>query len=234
MIMNVKPLVVASFVFSAAVHMPAFIFLEQYYFGHSADHVQSKESPVFTYVPPERDLRVKKVVRPFVETVKKVLSPLAKSNDSITKEIERPVAEKGGLSKTDEEILAELIGLSSSAQVSQVIPPTVEDVDFSDASVREAFFDYYDLLSTLIARFAVYPEDARRQRLEGVAYVSFTLRRNGLLSEILLRQSSGYGILDRSAMSAVQNAAPFPPLPLEINKDTLRINVPISFEIQSK
>jgi periplasmic protein TonB len=231
--MDIKPLIAATFIFSAAVHMPIVFFLEHYYFGSLAHSSQSKESPVFSYVPEERDLQIKKIARPFVETVKESVRPQQDSTEPESQKHLKPTQQKKHISRTGDEILAELIGLSSMAQVSQVIPPTVENVDLSDSTVRQAFFNYYDLLSTLIARFAVYPEDARRQKLEGVAYVSFLLRKNGSLGEILLRHSSGYGLLDRSAMSAVQNAAPFPPLPVEINKDTIRINVPISFEIQT-
>jgi len=228
--MNPKSLIVATFLFSTVLHVPLYSYLDSLYFPHQTDLAMKNKQSTFTYVPRKRNMRVTKVPRAIVQKLKqskpikqivKKIVPQKKTNE---------LAVKTAL-KTDADILDELMAIRPKAAVSRIIPPIVDNIDLSNDSIREAFFTYYDLLSTLIARFAVYPEDARLKRAQGVSYVSFLLRQNGSLGDILLKQSSGHGSLDRSALSAVQNAAPFPPLPIELRKDTIRINVPISFEI---
>ncbi len=106
-----------------------------------------------------------------------------------------------------------------------------EDIDFNDAVEKEAFMSYYEVLSSLIGSYAVYPYDAKLEGVGGTAYISFVLNRNGSVSEIELLNSSGDSRLDRAAVNAVANASPFPPLPEKVRKDKLRLNVPISFEL---
>jgi TonB family protein len=228
--MDSKSIIIASFLLSSALHVPLYAFVDSFYFPDHSQQSVEKTQPTFTYVPLEREVRVTKVQPSYVEQRKESnpIKQIAHTNMPPKKGSEPT---KDFIDKTDADILDELLALTPKAAVSRVIPPTVDDLDLSNTTVREAFFSYYDLLSTLIARFAVYPEDARIKRIEGVAYVSFLLRQNGSLGDVLLRQSSGNGLLDRSALSAVQNAAPFPPLPIELHRDRIRINVPISFEI---
>lgn len=47
------------------------------------------------------------------------------------------------------------------------------------------------------------------------ATVSFSLGANGKISNLVLKQSSGDDSFDRSAMTSVQNAVPYTPLPIE-------------------
>jgi periplasmic protein TonB len=43
---------------------------------------------------------------------------------------------------------------------------------------------------------------------------------NGEVKEIVLLKSSGYSLLDEAAKQSVRLAAPFPPFPAEIRRDT--------------
>jgi protein TonB len=59
-----------------------------------------------------------------------------------------------------------------------------------------------------------YPFAAEQRRIQGVATVRFRLSPDGgLLSEPTISTSSGFSILDRAALQAVQQAAPFPRFP---------------------
>jgi len=57
------------------------------------------------------------------------------------------------------------------------------------------------------------------------AIITFHIQRDGSLSDLRIGQSSGYNSFDLAALRAVQNAAPFPPLPRAYNHDDLGIHL---------
>jgi protein TonB len=72
-----------------------------------------------------------------------------------------------------------------------------------------------------------YPQRARRRNLEGVVKVIFTIGDRGELVSISVSTSSGSRILDRSAIKAVQTAAPFDPPP----KGSVTLELPIKYKL---
>lgn len=72
-----------------------------------------------------------------------------------------------------------------------------------------------------------YPQMARRQGWRGEVRLEFTLLANGEVQDLKLVQSSGYPLLDRQALRAVEAAAPFPP-PLA----TATITLPVQFRLE--
>lgn len=59
----------------------------------------------------------------------------------------------------------------------------------------------------------------------GEALVGFAVLRNGGVTDVRVESSSGEGAFDQSAMEAVQEAAPFPPLPREFPDGFLKVHV---------
>jgi TonB family protein len=57
------------------------------------------------------------------------------------------------------------------------------------------------------------------------AIISFHIQRDGTLSGLRVSESSGYNSFDLAALRAVQNAAPFPPLPRAYSHDDLGVNL---------
>jgi protein TonB len=64
-----------------------------------------------------------------------------------------------------------------------------------------------------------YPEEARG-KVYGSLRMTVAVRKDGSLVEALLDKSSGSAVLDRAARRIVNMAAPFPPFPPEIARDT--------------
>lgn len=85
-------------------------------------------------------------------------------------------------------------------------------------------FGYYrDLLEQMVARkWKTTDVDPRLQTAPPVI-VTFTIRRNGAASDVRLEQPSGNRALDDSAMRAIYEAQPFPPLPAGYEKNDARI-----------
>jgi len=53
--------------------------------------------------------------------------------------------------------------------------------------------------------------------------VTFTIRRDGVISSVRIAQTSGNLTLDYSAQRAIADAAPFPPLPAGYDKNDVSI-----------
>jgi protein TonB len=85
-------------------------------------------------------------------------------------------------------------------------------------------------LLTHIARYRRYPEEARRDGLQGTVQVLFAMRRDGAVTDVWIRTSSGQSVLDAAAADAIRRAQPLPRIPSEL-PDRLTILVPVTFDI---
>jgi protein TonB len=94
-----------------------------------------------------------------------------------------------------------------------------------DAGLDE--IQYLNRIKQQIDDAKEYPRRARRRNLEGVVKVVFTIGGRGELVTISVSTSSGSRILDRSAIKAVQTAAPFDPPP----KGSLTLELPIKYQL---
>lgn len=74
-----------------------------------------------------------------------------------------------------------------------------------------------------------YPQEARSQRLEGVAMVRFSMDRRGRVLSVDLARSSGHAVLDREAIGLLRRAQPLPAPPAEVAGDPLSLTVPVEF-----
>lgn len=64
-----------------------------------------------------------------------------------------------------------------------------------------------------------YPDDARG-KYYGALRMTVAIRKDGSVAEAMVDQSSGSPVLDRAARRIVQLAAPYPPFPPDIARDT--------------
>ena len=62
-------------------------------------------------------------------------------------------------------------------------------------------------------------------RLDQEPIVRVEILRNGTIKPPRIEKSSGDSTFDRAALRAVQDASPFPPLPQEWTKQTLRVDL---------
>lgn len=75
-----------------------------------------------------------------------------------------------------------------------------------------------------------YPDQARREKLNGTLILDVAINAKGELVKIDLRQSSGHQILDDAAKRIVQLAAPFAPFPKILSRETDIIHITRSWE----
>ena len=73
-----------------------------------------------------------------------------------------------------------------------------------------------------------YPESAQKVGLQGRLALCFSIAKDGDLVRLTLLNSSGHSLLDKEALTAVRNAAPYFPLPERLNLS--RLNILATFE----
>lgn len=78
-----------------------------------------------------------------------------------------------------------------------------------------------------------YPLWARRNNIEGVVVVRFSLTKEGRVQKVELEKSSGHSVLDEAAVEAVLRGDPYPPVPEGVSGGELVGKVPIRFSLQS-
>ncbi|MEJ1959977.1 MAG: energy transducer TonB [Nitrosomonadales bacterium] len=65
-----------------------------------------------------------------------------------------------------------------------------------------------------------YPEAARLKKIYGSLQLTISIRADGSVESTEISRSSGQPILDAAAERIVKLAAPFPPFPADIRRDT--------------
>lgn len=97
---------------------------------------------------------------------------------------------------------------------------------------KDAMLRYQDIVKQKIESCRRYPVWAKRQGLEGVCYLTFTLLSNGMIQDIKIIHSSGFDILDEEVVSTVKRASPFKPIPEKFNCSSLLMEVAIVFQLK--
>jgi protein TonB len=72
---------------------------------------------------------------------------------------------------------------------------------------------------------ANYPQEAVKNNLFGDVRLKVSVRANGSVSDIQVLKSSGYRLLDRTAVDTVRKAEPFAPFPASIRDDTDQLDI---------
>ncbi|MGH9310399.1 MAG: energy transducer TonB [Vicinamibacterales bacterium] len=70
----------------------------------------------------------------------------------------------------------------------------------------------------------------QKQGAAGQSIVKFTIRRDGMLTNVELTQSSGQALLDLEARRAVHNTQQLPPLPREFTEPSLTIHLTFDYQ----
>ena len=114
-----------------------------------------------------------------------------------------------------------------------LLPPVAWSSLKAEASARERpirldtrepqYISYFTSIKRDIELVWEYPELALTHGLQGKLLLKFTISENGALERLRLLRSSGFSVLDKEAMRAVESASPFHPIPPWIGRDRLEI-----------
>jgi protein TonB len=80
-------------------------------------------------------------------------------------------------------------------------------------------------LAAWLAEHKTYPDEARRQGIEGNVTLRFSVDRSGHVIEVMVLRGSGSGILDSAAETMLNNAMLPPPVPAIQDRITMSVQV---------
>jgi len=86
-------------------------------------------------------------------------------------------------------------------------------------------------LKRLIEKNKTYPNSAKRLRQMGKVYLSFTILKNGKISNVQITKNSNFKKLNKAALEIMAKIQKFEPIPNELNKSTWNITVPVVYQI---
>ncbi len=102
-------------------------------------------------------------------------------------------------------------------------------VNLGDA--KQSFNEFLKAVRDRIKQVQRFPPRVRNLEDDSSTTVRFTLFKDGTIRNPRVTDSSGSKALDNAAIAAVQNAVPYPPFPEGQEGNSLRLELPIIFEL---
>ena len=99
-------------------------------------------------------------------------------------------------------------------------------------NTKQSKSDYIEYVKRTLDRNKTYPERALRYEEEGNVMITFQILKTGALTELRIKSSSGFPILDRQAMQIVKKSSPFKNFPPNFTENLLTIEVPMEFKLR--
>ncbi|MFH1784349.1 MAG: energy transducer TonB [bacterium] len=91
---------------------------------------------------------------------------------------------------------------------------------------------FAELIRKKIESVKLYPAHARMKNYTGEVHLRFLINTDGEVDKIKLVKSSGFDILDESAIKTVEKAAPFIPVPQILAASGVVVSLPIIFDLE--
>ncbi|MES9972109.1 MAG: energy transducer TonB [Candidatus Thiodiazotropha sp.] len=109
-------------------------------------------------------------------------------------------------------------------------PPPMPAVNLGLIQRLEA--EYKARLRRAIETNKGYPRRAVRMRQEGEVVVGFTIRRNGVIENLRIVESSGSKLLDKAARKAVEKTSGRLPFPDQLERNAWEFTIPINYSLR--
>jgi len=185
---------------------------------------EEKPKPPKPVEKPKKDDLVEKVKKPQKE--EKELKDLQKAIDEIRKKIALDEIQKRvALREKKEERVAPVAPLAPIAPLTPIVssPQT-------SASMESLLNKYYGIIWAKIQEEWTIPENLLKEKemVDIETIIVLIIDRDGKVQNSWFEKKSGNTIYDQSAMRAIMKAAPFPPLPKELNMKSFDIGIRFS------
>ena len=120
---------------------------------------------------------------------------------------------------------------TSLAQTEFNDPGNLELASVNLGDAKQAFNEFLKAVRARIKQVQRFPPRVRNLDDGSTTTVRFTLFKDGTIKNPVVTDSSGSKALDNAALAAVRNAVPYPPFPEEQEGNSLRLELPIIFEL---
>ena len=120
---------------------------------------------------------------------------------------------------------------STMAQVEFNDPGNLELASVNLGDAKQSFNEFLKAVRDRIKQVQRFPPRVRDLDEGTSTTVRFTLFKDGTIRNPVVTDSSGSSALDNAALAAVQNAVPYPSFPEGQDGNSLRLEIPIIFEL---
>lgn len=103
----------------------------------------------------------------------------------------------------------------------------------SDPKAKIAEADYFSLVSAHLNRKKKYPNQAKKAMQQGIVTVRFTVSRDGSVSGVSIKRSSGHALLDQATLDLMQRVAPLPKFPKSMARASVTLSLPIDYALKT-
>ncbi|HNX80713.1 MAG TPA: TonB family protein [Candidatus Omnitrophota bacterium] len=107
-----------------------------------------------------------------------------------------------------------------------------QDALTPDTALPEPLRGYATIVKQRILDNLTYPDVAKTGGFQGTTILSLHLTYLGELKDAVVKTSSGYQVLDASALAVAKALGTYPPFPPSIDKKDLWIDVPIAYRLE--
>ncbi|MDE0688373.1 MAG: energy transducer TonB [Candidatus Poribacteria bacterium] len=122
---------------------------------------------------------------------------------------------------------------TSLAQTEFNDPGNLELASVNLGDAKQSFNEFLKAVRDRIKQVQRFPPRVRNLDEGASTTVRFTLFKDGTIRNPAVTDSSGSTTLDNAAIAAVQNAVPYPPFPEGQEGSSLRLELPIIFELSN-
>ncbi|MFZ5447782.1 MAG: energy transducer TonB [Thermodesulfobacteriota bacterium] len=92
---------------------------------------------------------------------------------------------------------------------------------------------YLKEIRRLLEKHKDYPWEARQRHIQGVTVITFTISSAGTVESYRVSRSSGKDILDEATRQTIRRVGKFPPIPTELNRQNITIEIPLAFRLKT-
>ena len=110
-------------------------------------------------------------------------------------------------------------------------PGNLELASVNLGDAKQSFNEFLKAVRDRIKQVQRFPPRVRNLDDGSTTTVRFTLFKDGTIKNPVVTDFSGSKALDNAALTAVRNAVPYPPFPEEQEGNSLRLELPIIFEL---
>ena len=139
-------------------------------------------------------------------------------------------------------VFASNTNVSTMAKATTLTATTLSTIDmqtqkpdikaYKVVEVKPQFKGGESAMMEFIAKNVKYPQAAIDATLQGKTIVGFVVRKDGIVSDVHIKKSSGHAVLDKEAMRVVKTMPAWKPGKQKGKLVNVKCNVPINFRIQ--
>lgn len=96
----------------------------------------------------------------------------------------------------------------------------------------DPLIEYGKIVKQRILAHVSYPEEARQAGFQGTVKLGVHISYVGTPLEVVIRETSGYGVLDEQAVDSARKVEMFPPFPMAVQDEDLWIDIPIDYQLR--